>query len=174
MAGGSPMASPISRWAWAKRVSESMSSSTCWPWSRKYSAMAVAIQAPWSRSRGEQSAGVATTTAAGQAFRAEVVLHEFLHLAAALADQPDDDHVGLREARHHGEQAALADAAAGEQAEPLAAAGGEQRVHGPHADVERLGDGLAPQRVDGLALQRDAGVGDHRAAPVERIAAHRR
>ena len=40
--GGSPAASPISRWARAKRVRLSMSSNTCLPASRNDSAIAVA------------------------------------------------------------------------------------------------------------------------------------
>ena len=62
---------------------------------------------------------------AREAFVAEDVLDEFLHLAAALADQADDDHVGRGVARHHAEQHPLADAGAGEQAHALAAADGE-------------------------------------------------
>ena len=62
---------------------------------------------------------------AREAFLAEDVLDEFLDLAAALADQADDDHVGAGVARHHAEQHALADAGAGEQADALAAADGQ-------------------------------------------------
>src|SRR4030067_980191 len=46
------MASAISRCAWAKRVSESMSNSTCLPWSRKYSAMLVGSLAAPDREQG--------------------------------------------------------------------------------------------------------------------------
>ena len=59
---------------------------------------------------------------------AEDALDEFLHFAAALADQSDDDHVRARVAGHHAEQHALADAAAGEQTDTLTAADGQQRV----------------------------------------------
>ena len=61
MAGGSPAASPISRWAKAKRVSESINKSTLLPWSRKYSAMAVAVKAACTRTIAG-SLLVATTT----------------------------------------------------------------------------------------------------------------
>ena len=44
------------------------------------------------------------------AFGAENAIHEFLHFAAALAYQADDDDVGAGVARHHAEQHALADA----------------------------------------------------------------
>ena len=59
---------------------------------------------------------------ARQAVAAEDALDEFLHFAAALADQADDDDVGRGVARHHAQQHALADAAAGEQADALAPA----------------------------------------------------
>ena len=65
---------------------------------------------------------------ARQALGPEIALDELAHLAAALADQRDDVHLGPRRARDHAEQRALADARAGEDAEPLAAAAGEQRV----------------------------------------------
>jgi hypothetical protein len=51
---------------------------------------------------------------AREPFQPQVVLDEFLHFPAAFADQPDDNHVGLCVSRHHREQTALADAAAGE------------------------------------------------------------
>ena len=43
------MARPTSRWAIAKRVTESIISSTLRPWSRKYSAIAVAVNAAFRR-----------------------------------------------------------------------------------------------------------------------------
>ncbi len=54
------------------------------------------------------------------AFLAENVIDEFLHFAAALADQTDHGDIRAGIARHHAEQHALADAAAGEQS-PCAA-----------------------------------------------------
>ncbi len=108
-----------------------------------------------------------------QALGPENALDEFLHFAAALADQADDDDVGAGVARHHAEQHALADAAAGEQADALAATDGQQRIDGAHADIERLLDGLARQRIDRLAGQSDALVAI-RAAPVRRAACPRR
>ncbi len=44
--GGSPTAKPISRWANANRVKESIINKTSLPLSRKYSAMAVATRVP--------------------------------------------------------------------------------------------------------------------------------
>ena len=60
------------------------------------------------------------------AFGPEDAVDEFLHFAAALADQAHDDDVGAGVARHHAEQHALADARAGEQADALAASDGQQ------------------------------------------------
>ena len=51
VAGGSLAASPICRCAWHIRVNESSSSRTCFPSSRKYSAMVVATFAALTRSR---------------------------------------------------------------------------------------------------------------------------
>ena len=86
--------------------------------------MAVASHAPCRRISGGVSAGVATTTARARSLRPENALDEFLHFTAALADQADDDDVGAGVAGHHAEQHALADAAAGEQSDALAAADG--------------------------------------------------
>src|SRR6201995_156207 len=55
------MASPTSRCAMAKRVTESIISITFLPWSRKCSAIAVAVKAAWMRTSGGWS-DVATTT----------------------------------------------------------------------------------------------------------------
>src|SRR6218665_3013872 len=102
------MASAISRWAIAERVSESSSSSTCRPWSRKCSATAVAYEAPCMRNSGGASAGGAPPPRARAAVCAQNVFDEFLDLAAALANQSDHDHVGARVAGHHAQQHALA------------------------------------------------------------------
>ncbi|MNN04050.1 hypothetical protein D3C81_1167650 [compost metagenome] len=56
------MARAISRWAWAKRVRESISNSTFLPLSRKYSAIRVQYMAARRRISGASSAGEATTT----------------------------------------------------------------------------------------------------------------
>ena len=62
LAGGSPIARPISRCAHANLVTESKSSITSRPWSRKYSAMAVATKAPRTRARGGLFEVETTTT----------------------------------------------------------------------------------------------------------------
>ena len=114
-----------------------MISRTFWPWSRKYSAMAVARHAPCRRISGVLSAGAATTTERPPTLLAQDALDEFLHFATALADQADDDDVGLGVAGHHAQQHALAHAGAGEQADALAATNGQQRIDGAHADIQR-------------------------------------
>ena len=83
-----------------------------------------------------------------EASRPEVVLEERAHFAAAFADQREHDDVGLGAARHHAEQRALADAAAAEQADALAAAAGQHGVDGAHAGANRSRDWLARQRIE--------------------------
>ena len=108
--------------------------------------------------------------AAAQAFLAQDVLDEFLHFAAALADQADDDDVRLRVAGHHAQQHRLADAGAGEQAQALAAAHGQQRIDRAHAGVQRAADRVAVHRVDGAAHHRFVAHVHQRAAAVQRMA----
>jgi len=69
----------------------------------------------------------------------QVVLDELAHLAATLANQRDDVHVGGRVAGRHAHQRALADAASREDAHALALRAGHQRVYGANAEAERLG-----------------------------------
>ena len=91
--GGSPTERPISRCAMAKRVTESISSSTSLPSSRKYSATRER-QIRRLAAHGAGSSEVATTTTERGALLAEIVLEEFLHFAAAFADQADHRDVG--------------------------------------------------------------------------------
>ena len=102
---------------------------------------------------------------AGQALGAEVVLEELADLAAALADQGDHRDLGVGAAGDHREQAGLADAGAGEDADPLAAAAGHQRVQRPHAEtdlpvdpgpLERVRRGVARPRPSGRPVERRA------------------
>src|SRR5262249_255930 len=83
---------------------------------------------------------------------------EVLHLTATLADQSDDDNVGVCVARHHAEQGRLADARAGEDAHALAAAEIEESIHGAHADVELLTD-AAPEKGRRWARAQRVGEG---------------
>src|SRR3546814_10525093 len=63
----------------------------------------------------------------GQAGVAEVVVDEFVDLAAALANLDDEVDVGIAAAREHAQQGALAAARNCEDAHPLAFAGGHRR-----------------------------------------------
>jgi hypothetical protein len=83
--------------------------------------------------------------AARRALLAELGGEELLHLAAALADQADDDHVGVGVAGHHAQEGRLADARAGEDAHALSATEIEEGVHGAHADVELLAHAAAEE-----------------------------
>ena len=142
----------------ASRVMLSISSSTSWPWSRNHSAIRVATKAARSRTSGGSSEVATTTTACAQALRAEVVLEELAHLAATLADQGDDADVGGGAAGDHRQQARLADAGAGEDAQALAAAARDQRVEGAHAERQRARrPGARLSASGGAAVDRDAG-----------------
>src|SRR5690606_26866730 len=99
----------------------------------------------------------------------ENLLDEIVDLAAALADQPDDDDVGARVARNHAEQHALADAAAGEKPDALPAADGQQRIDSAHADVERPAHRIAAERVQEPPHQRHALPAAQRRQVVERL-----
>ena len=81
----------------------------------------------------------------------------------------DDDDVRAGVARHHAEQHALADAAAREQADALAAADGQQRIDRTHADVERSEIGWRASGLIWRAGQAHAIFAIERAEPVERL-----
>ena len=90
--------------------------------------------------QGRLVAGGHHDHALGQPFGPQVALDELVDLAAALADQGDDDHVGGRVAGHHAQQHALAHAGAGEDAHPLPLAAGQQAVDRADAGGQRLVD----------------------------------
>ena len=92
---------------------------------------------------------------AGHALGAEVLLEELAHLAATLADQADDPDVGVGAAGDLGQQAGLADAGAGEDAQALALAAGHEGVQRADAEGQRLLDPGAGERVRRLAGQVD-------------------
>ena len=119
-------------------------------------------------------AGRAHDDRARAARRAQRLLEEVDHLAAALADQRDDVHVRLGLARDLSHQRRLADARAGEDADALALADGQQAVEDAHAQRQRLADARARQRIgrgaiDGpfARLGDRAGAVDGLAEPVE-------
>jgi len=84
-----------------------MISSTCLPWSRKYSAIDIAYAAPFSRISGGWSAGAATTTARAMPSLPRMRVDVSLTSRPRSADQADDHDVGFGHARHHAEQNAL-------------------------------------------------------------------
>ena len=88
-----------------------------------------------------------------QAFRAENVFYELLDLASAFADQPHHDHVGTGITRHHAQQHALADTAAGKQAHALPSSNGKQGIDGTHAHIEHMTNRRPGQGIDRPALQ---------------------
>src|SRR5579885_2686377 len=96
-------------------------------------------------------------------------LDEFLHLAAALADESDDDHIRARVASHHPKEDALADAATGEESDTLPATYGQQGVDGTDTDIERLADGMSGKRVDGPPGQARGRAARERAESIERL-----
>ncbi len=75
--------------------------------------------------QGRLVAGGHHDHALGQPGGSQVALDELVDLAAALADQGDDDHVGRGVAGHHAQQHALAHPRAGEDPHPLPLAAGQ-------------------------------------------------
>ena len=98
--------------------------------------------------------------------------------------RPDHHRIAGGVAGQHREQHRLADAGAGEDAEPLAAAAGGEDVHGPHAEFEPLAHPAArmgrrrrgAQGIGGEALRQRALAVDRLAERVDDPAqpAHRR
>ncbi|PAV74251.1 hypothetical protein WR25_05434 [Diploscapter pachys] len=74
--------------------------------------------------------------------------------SGSLADQPDDDDVGLGRLHHHAEQHRLADARSRHDADALALTDRQQPVDRPHADVHRLEHAAAVERRLQLAGER--------------------
>ena len=107
---------------------------------------------------------------AGQALGAEVVLEELPDLATTLADQGDDGDLGVGAAGDHRQQAGLADARTGHDAEALTATAGRQRVHGAYAEAQLLVDARAEQGVRGLVVDHHVGQVRERGAAVDRAA----
>ena len=92
---------------------------------------------------------------ARHALGAEVLLEELADLAATLPDEADDPDVGVGAAGDLGQQAGLADAGAGEDAQALALAAGDEGVERADAEGEGLVDPGAGERVRRLAGQVD-------------------
>ncbi len=77
----------------------------------------------------------------------EIAFQKFADFAAALADERNDVHIGIGAGGHHAQQRGFADAAAGENAEALAAAARHERVNGLDAGLENLFNALALERM---------------------------
>jgi hypothetical protein len=139
--------------------------STFFPSSRQAAALAVAGKA--ARSRSRRVRGRDHHDGAPHALRAEVLLDELAHLAAALAHERDDHDVGLGGARDHAHEGRLADAGSGKEAEPLAAAKGNEGVDRAHPRDKRLADAAAAQRMRRRGRGGAGPAGRQRPEPVE-------
>ena len=126
--------------------------STRRPASRKYSAIAVATNAAFSRTRLGASLVAQTTTERARPAAAQRAVEEVAHLAPALAHQRDDVDVGLGLARDLPHQRRLADARAREEAHPLPFTDGQQPVERAHPQRQRAGHAPARQRIGRRAI----------------------
>src|SRR5581483_2212435 len=100
----------------------------------------------------------------------EVLLQKLAHFTTAFADQRDDVDVGLGVAGDHAQERGFAHAAACEDAEALAAAAGDESVHGLDAGAEGIADALALERVRRQKIQTDRVVGLNRPEVIQRLA----
>jgi len=91
---------------------------------------------------------------APEALGTQVFLHELADLAPALADEPDDVHIGLRVAGDHAHEDALPHAGPGEDAHLLPLAAGQQSVENADAEIHGLLDPASLQGVDRLGIER--------------------
>jgi hypothetical protein len=87
-----------------------------------------------------------------QPLGAEAIFQEFLHFAAALADQRDHGHVRARVLGDRRHQRALADAGAGKNAHALPEPAGVQSIDGADAGRDRPADDGAVERSDAPAV----------------------
>ena len=86
-----------------------------------------------------------------RAVAAERIFEEFAHLAAALADESDDDGVKVARAGEHGEKGRFADAGAGENADALPGANGREEIDDADAGAQGSRD---PRAAHGAAAAR--------------------
>ena len=138
----------------ASRVTESITSSTSLPWSRKYSAAASATICGADAKRRGTVGGRRDHHRTFHAFRAEFLIQKRLDLAVAFADQRD--HADLRRilSRHGAQQRAFTDAAAAEQSDSLALAARQKTIDRTDAGDQALGDMFPRERVRGRGIQR--------------------
>ena len=151
--GGSPAASPISLWAMARRVIESITNSTSSPRSRKYSAMARATKQARTRRGAGRSDVAATTTRAPHPLCAQVVLDERPDFTVPLADEGDDVDRGGTGPRHRAEQCAFTDAAAAENTDALTLSTGQQTIDYADSGGQRLVDMGSFHRAQRLGME---------------------
>ena len=100
----------------------------------------------------------------------QIAFEKFADFAAAFADQRDDVHIGVGVRRHHAQQGGFADAAAGKNAEALAAAARHEGVNRLDAGLENFLDALALERVRRQQVQFHGLLGLNRAETVNRPA----
>ena len=125
---------------------ESITSSTCFPWAAKYSAMVVAAKAARMRERGGWSDVETTTTERDSPSSPNAFFQKFAHFAAALSDESQHRQIRGCAASHHTDERALAHAAAAENAHALSATAGQHSVDRANAATERLANDRARQR----------------------------
>jgi hypothetical protein len=108
---------------------------------------------------------------AGETGGAEFVFQEFAHFAAAFADKGKYRDIAVGMAGEHGQQGGFADARAGEQADVLTLAAGDEAVQRTHPEIDAGAEAGAGGGRRGCAAHRQRMVaGAERAAIVERAA----
>jgi len=93
---------------------------------------------------------------------AERVLQELRHLAPALADERDHEHVRLRALHRLGHERALAGPGRAEDADALAVGAGQQPVDRAGAERQQPGDERTVERRRRRRFERHGGFGDER------------
>src|SRR5262249_384491 len=98
--------------------------------------------------------------ATGQALFAEFIDDEFLHLAAAFTDEPNDVDIKRGIAGDHRQQHRFADARCREDTHALAKAAGGESVQRPDAEIDLAADpgaGMGWRRIGADAASEAAG-----------------
>src|SRR6185312_7482537 len=106
-----------------------------------------------------------------EALGPEIVGEEFLHLAAALADEADHRRVSAGRPGNHRQQHRLADAGGREDTHALPAAARKKGVEGTDAEIDLVLDAAAGMGRRRLVAQRiGPGPERQRALAVDRLA----
>ena len=130
----------------AKRVTESISSRTCSPWSRKYSAVLMATNAAWRRSSGASSEVAATTTLR---FRPSGPRSSSMNSLSSRPRSPTRPMTMTSASVLRASMPSSIDLPtpdAGEDAHALALAAGDEGVERAHAEIELAADARACMR----------------------------